>query len=661
MARDANRPRHSRSSLLKHQVELADPPQSPTNSGSTQTQEEVFYPVIQPIHHTDSDFRASTFLNPPLAPEGGTQAEPMTADLCDFDLTVADARVEIQKRDERYGMRVTFPEVNYWVELKERAEGGMYTIRAGQDRPKGNRGDPTQPIEWETHTFGEISDKDEWLRQVKQDPEDWLNSFAQIMVLLRMCCLHHDQAVRDRQKEQLALISPTDFAHVQTQLQDALKEAHKYKTLLEKSAGASIEELEVNVNELENRVAEGENENQQLRKHVAGYDKLKQQLGTASVQVHELEARLETSKSALEATKRKLAFEKEEADKFHGKYSMEYDKATQYLHDREQAQSDLEALQIKYQKLVDDTHGEKQRLISKIQALEPSFSPHTLLRRNGENTRASRGSSPREERRHTSPLRGSLSPARTECNGRSEYRIKRDRCESTVYQAEGRDGRPSEPYLPPNLPRASPAPTGMSAGSARIRLPDIDRFFGKEGEDFDKWRQMAINKCTLAYEDEHQRLAYIINFIKGEAWELVKDIRAVNFMEYIERLEEFYGNSSSDKISEALSKLTDPSQPLKQKPGESFSAWRVRFMAVRNLVQLTDMTMIKYAQGLMHASLANAASLKKQPGDSIAKYLQYAHVYDRDRQVTRPALSRTAVATPRSKQVTFAASNQPPY
>lgn len=108
-----------------------------------------------------------------------------------------------------------------------------------------------------------------------------------------------------------------------------------------------------------------------------------------------------------------------------------------------------------------------------------------------------------------------------------------------------------EPYTPRTI--ASPIPSIRTEGGFKVvKLPDVLVFKGKDDEDYEKFRSMAMKKCNLGFEDEGSRIAYMESRIAGTAWTLVEDIKdPKDYMEWIYALDELYGHTLVDKIKEA--------------------------------------------------------------------------------------------------------------
>ena len=69
--------------------------------------------------------------------------------------------------------------------------------------------------------------------------------------------------------------------------------------------------------------------------------------------------------------------------------------------------------------------------------------------------------------------------------------------------------------------------------------------------------------------------------ITGKAWDFIDQTQADHYLDLLEGLDPCYYKATYERVSEARAQIYDGS--LKQKPGESFAAWRGCFMIVRNL------------------------------------------------------------------------------
>jgi hypothetical protein len=96
----------------------------------------------------------------------------------------------------------------------------------------------------------------------------------------------------------------------------------------------------------------------------------------------------------------------------------------------------------------------------------------------------------------------------------------------------------------------------------------------------------------------------------------------------LEELDKYYGDTSEEKLSAAMKEISDGS--LKQKNGETFGAWKARFMAVRNTLcsnpehAYPDSLMLSYARQYMRAGLAAATSRGSVPGEQLFGFLKRA-------------------------------------
>jgi hypothetical protein len=179
-------------------------------------------------------------------------------------------------------------------------------------------------------------------------------------------------------------------------------------------------------------------------------------------------------------------------------------------------------------------------------------------------------------------------------------------------------------------PRGTPSTYG--GASAVPKMPDPPRFSGEDkDEDYERWRMLAVGKCETM--DDLFRINYLQNFIKGEAWTIVKNIAATSYQDLLEELDKYYGDTSEEKLSAAIKEISDGS--LKQKNGETFRAWKARFMAVRNTLcsnpehAYPDSLMLSYARQYMRAGLAAATSRGSVPREQLFGFLKRAQIQDR--------------------------------
>lgn len=203
------------------------------------------------------------------------------------------------------------------------------------------------------------------------------------------------------------------------------------------------------------------------------------------------------------------------------------------------------------------------------------------------------------------------------------------------------------------------------------KIPDIPKFSGeKDDEDYDKWRRLAVAKCET-YDDTY-RVTYLENFITGEAWALVKNIRATSYLDLLEALDPFYADTSLEKLSKAQSDMTNGTL-MTQKYGESFSSWKARFMSVCSILSsdaqaaFPDSLLLTYARQYMRHGLASATSHGSAPGETLALFLRRAQEQDRyntEIGSRKEKATVKAAATPRGRAPAAApikvTRNEPP-
>ena len=71
------------------------------------------------------------------------------------------------------------------------------------------------------------------------------------------------------------------------------------------------------------------------------------------------------------------------------------------------------------------------------------------------------------------------------------------------------------------------------------KMPDISEFKGEADQDYERWRETAVDKC-LTIPDEALRIAYIRRYISGTAWPIIKKMKVTNFMQYLDALDSTY-------------------------------------------------------------------------------------------------------------------------
>ncbi|PVH95545.1 hypothetical protein DM02DRAFT_147536 [Periconia macrospinosa] len=600
-AASARKPRQSRTSLFRFPEAET---QTQTVSGSQDPSR-----AIPSVRFAKYDKRPSLLVRdvrgqPRTDPDALTNTEHI-------DLELGGARLEVLL-EERVHCRLTLPENLYWIQLIE--EDGTQYIQVGQDELRTDN-DFFAPEEFDSLKDVVIGTPEKFLAHVTEFPEDWhINVISLLLTLRNVATAAHHGLLHDDGAQP---VSAKDFATQAARISDLEKALKKEKALREKGKDRAA-----NHDDCTDR-----------------YQEMRRERDEESARADDLQGRLQAAYQAHDATRLKLAQEEKEATFFKSKYDEEYDRAEQYRNDVNEQEGIVESLRHQLQQQALEHKREVDKLTAKINAYEPSFRRYDSILRNEPRERLERGASARIV--STPPL-----------NSVEEPFVPR------------RTVRPHEPYIPRSSPAPSPShlsahTQGTSSGGSKSKVPDIDKFSGADDEDYDKWKQMAKYKCdTLEFEQE--RIAYLLKFITGDAWSLVRDIKAVNHSEYFDRLDEFYGHTSADKISDALNQLTDPDAPLKQKPTESFAQWRVRFMAAASLVSLPDDALIKYAFKFMHSTIANATNIKRSNSDNLAQVLKIAQELDRDRQSYSTTKSKPTKPSTKSfpvketKRVSFA-------
>jgi hypothetical protein len=377
--------------------------------------------------------------------------------------------------------------------------------------------------------------------------------------------------------------------------------------------------------------------------------------------------------------------EESEAAHFHGLYvkyfndfAAEVKKADRYHIERENADADMTLIKkenTKYQKdlaqVEDDLSKSEEKadafqtslsalnreykdVVSRLQLYDYSYQPYTIQRREGQPQRLPDAPIERSHRVTSPDQRSSridcrtLSPntypsRRSERGGTQEPESRRDRSPPRDHDRRKDNGRnrrddskrwddnplninPHTFYPPPFDRATTPAVTVDPNASVSFKLPDIEAWKGNEGKNYEKWRRSAIIKCESL--PEHQRLNYLEMKVDGAAWMYVDDLRFNSYLDLIEALDPYYSRSTFEKQADAQSKLTNGT--LQMGAHEKYADWRGRFMAIHQLVKMSDAAMIGYACKYLRPSLAAGASHgfnDEEPG-ALLKFLDAVRRWD---------------------------------
>ncbi|KAI1667230.1 gag-polyprotein aspartyl protease [Pyrenophora tritici-repentis] len=176
-------------------------------------------------------------------------------------------------------------------------------------------------------------------------------------------------------------------------------------------------------------------------------------------------------------------------------------------------------------------------------------------------------------------------------------------------------------------------------------MPDIEIFKGDADQDYERWRETAVDKCATI-PDKTLRVSYVKSRIRGNAWPIVKKMKATHYLDYLDALDGTY--LTYDQFGEAETALIDGS--LRQKAGETFAVWQARFLGVANVLSVGNSsypqrTLIKKARGLINTRLGNAMATVPNDNETLAQFLRRARSIDEASQDVNSGKSVAATAS----------------
>jgi uncharacterized coiled-coil DUF342 family protein len=546
-----------------------------------------------------------------------------------------------------------------WIELQEHEyltddEDISYTIRVGQDRTGGN-----------PKVTSEITDHNNFGKQVKDRSSDWYSLVTGLLASLRNAA-HLSTETNERVSEltdQLEASQSTKGTVPSSEYKAKCTELRKLQDAMTKvKAGTEIQQHPAFVAVVKERDAATADRND-LRQQVKGLsqqvDKQKEQVTTANA----------------------------EADKYDRQAEEEWLKAKERLEIIKQKDEDLAMLtkdrdtaDARADKAIIDMQAaqrETKNLLAKVQQGEPSYRPYSFLP-----TRDRNRLYPRSDRERTEPEQSVERERRREDTGRERRRedSDRDRFErySTSPIRDLRDERVNRDHFFNNLgnprPRSSVQPASNPYGPAQpsyqselgppggsyppgmaptsYKMPEIEVFKGEADQDYERWRETAVDKCN-SIPDESLRISYLKTRIGGNAWPIIKKMRATAYLDYLEALDGTY--LTYDQFGEAETALVDGS--LKQKTSETFAAWQARFLGVANVLHAyPQRTLIKKARALMSHRLGNSMASNPIDTETLAQFLRRARAIDEATQDVE--LGKNLPSTSRSARPTTTSSTK---
>lgn len=121
--------------------------------------------------------------------------------------------------------------------------------------------------------------------------------------------------------------------------------------------------------------------------------------------------------------------------------------------------------------------------------------------------------------------------------------------QSDRHQYNGRDRPQSHGNPQDDHPRQRSAytPNTNTSTSMSFKVPDIEKFAGEEGQDYEKWKTTALYKLSTIPGEHH--VAYLRRYLDGDAWLACKDIKSGVVDHFFDKLDAIY--DAADKDAEA--------------------------------------------------------------------------------------------------------------
>ncbi|KAL7771040.1 hypothetical protein CFE70_000981 [Pyrenophora teres f. teres 0-1] len=569
--------------------------------------------------------RESSFLvfhprpQPAEGPDSGRQ-EPQTPDDTYIYIEFHNVTVEAAW-DDVCCVRVLFysPETKPrdWIELLEHErddpadtdEPATFTIRVGQDRPSDDgtyRGNITSTIT-NAANFG---------KQAADRPNDWYFYVTALLTVVRNAA-HQTKLKNDRINEltqQLeeaqdsdgpkGFVSSQEYAAKSTEL----RKLQAAMTRLQTSRVTELTSLPAYKAAIAERDATAKER-----------DELKLQLED-SVTGDKYERLFENYKT-----------EKKEADSYYNRYWMEvaeHKRTKQALEDKDKEVVTAQQLTDKAILDLQNAQRESKTCLDKLLRYEPSYQPYSFLSRERHEPIP-----PRRPQRDTSPIRDPR-----------DARASRDRFFQNMGNSRPVTGQfPTSPqavnpFTGPPAPGGAPHPhlraehtlrprrdlSTWNGPASSYKMPDIKEFCGEATDDYERWRETAVDKCA-SLPDETYRIAYLKQKISGNAWPIIKKMKVTDHMDYLDALDGTY--LTYDQFGEAETSLMNGG--LRQKQGETFAAWQARFLGVANILHTyPQRTLIKKARGLMNTRLGNAMATVPNDNETLSEFLRRARSID---------------------------------
>ena len=597
-------------------------------------------PPAPPSRRRESSFLAFHPRPQPAEGSDSGRQEPQTPDDTYIYIEFHNVTVEAAW-DDACHVRVLFysPETKPrdWIELLEHEkddpadadEQATFTIRVGQDRPSDDgtyQGKVTSTIT-NAVNFG---------KQAFDRPNDWHFYVTALLTVVRNAS-HQTKLKDDRIDELTQLLEEAQNADGPEGFVSSQEYAAK-STELRKLQAAMTRLQTSRATELTSLPA---------------YKALLSERDAVAKERDELKLQLENSVTGEKYDRLVDNFnhEKKEADAYYDKYWLEIAERKKTAAVLEGKDKEVVAAQQATDTAIlnlQNAQREAKVCLDKLLRYEPSYQPYSFLSRERHEPIPPR----RPDRRDTSPIRDPR-----------DARATRDRFFQNLGTSRPNTGQSQFPPQHPNpyagqnpsppAPGGAPVPPGGvyppgMAPASSYKMPDIEKFCGGGDEDYERWRETAVDKCA-SLPDETYRIAYLKQKISGLAWPIIKKMKVTDHLDYLDALDGTY--LTYDQFGEAETSLMDGS--LRQKQGETFAAWQARFLGVANVLHTyPQRTLIKKARGLMNTRLGNAMATVPNDHETLAEFLRRARSIDEASQDVSfgKAAAATTSATTKSRR-----------
>lgn len=333
---------------------------------------------------------------------------------------------------------------------------------------------------------------------------------------------------------------------------------------------------------------------------------------------------LNTQKQAFARVQKQCDFEKKDADRLQEALFAKQDKAVLYLGERDEALRSKEELETQLENQNVTHKATVDNLIRDFQRIVPDYNPYHVL------PRMPRSQQVTDERSASVARTGGFVP-------RALHRTDAPGTAPLEPPTMGRGNQPGDtnslrsrmpaidPYIAPartqrgisatsgEASTTAVSSTSRAGGRRRMTLPELKEFNGSDEDAYEKWRQLLLQKMEIDLDlnegySEAERQALLRTKVSGDAYELVKDQEMVTYMDWVEILDDYYGNSADDKVQRAHADFsTSKDGPLAMKKGETVREWKVRFQRAANRVNYPEELLFQHVRKLVMTPIYNYA------------------------------------------------------